>query len=74
MTHTLTDAQITASHTIDDAERMRTKVLRAATEIDRMVNDLDHAIRHGRTVAAADMLRTIDRYNLTVLDAVKLPG
>jgi hypothetical protein len=73
MTQTLTDAQIKLSHTIDDSEKMRTKVVRASKEIDRIIPDLRHAIEHGRTAAALDMLVTLDRYHLTIADAVKLP-
>ena len=71
MAQPLTAEQIRLSHTIDDAERMRGKVLRAAKEIDRLLPDLIHAVKHGRTIAAADMLVTLDRYNQTVLDATK---
>lgn len=67
----LTDEEIRASHAIANAEAVRTKVLRAGNEIDRIIPDLRHAIEHGRTMAALDMLRTLDAYHLTITDAVR---
>lgn len=71
MTHTLTAEQIALSHTVDDMETMRGTVLRESRQIDRIIPDLRHAIEHGRTAAALDLLVTIDRLNSTVITTAR---
>lgn len=71
MTHT--PAEIAHSHLVADTEAARTAAHRAATDIDRLVTDLHHAISNGRTGAALSLLASIDRSNLAVLDALKPP-
>lgn len=68
---TLTADQITLSHTIDNMEAMRGSVLRDSRQIDRIIPDLRHAIEHGRTDAALDLLITIDRLNSKVITTAK---
>lgn len=65
-----TDADIAYSHLVDDTERSRTAALRAATDVDRTIAQLRHAIANGRTDAALDLLTTIDGRNRAILAAV----
>jgi hypothetical protein len=67
MAHTPTTHDVTLSHLIDDAEKVRSAVLRDTRQIDRIIPDLRHAIEHGRTDAALDLLITIDRLNSAVI-------
>lgn len=71
MTNELTADQIKVSHTIDDMETMRGKVLRDSRQLDRIIPDLRHAIENGRTDAALDLLATIDNLNTAVITTAR---
>lgn len=66
-------AEIRYSHLAADTEAARTKARRAASSVDRILDDLRHAIRHGNTTSALDLLVSVERLNLIALDALTPP-
>lgn len=70
---TLTDSAIRHSHLIADTEAARTKALRSATEADRVLDLLRHAIENGRTAAALDMMTTVERHMDTIINTLRVP-
>lgn len=66
-------AEIRYAHLVDETERARTAARRRASETDRILPELRHAIEHGNTDAALDMLITVDRHTQAILDALIAP-